>query len=73
MSEQNLSPPEEKNKPTVDKSEEVVVISKVTFNYIVIAITFLVVGIVIGVFGLDRDEKDETAMLVSTKISCVRF
>lgn len=51
MSEQNTYS-EDKDKPTVDKSEEVIIISKVTFNYIIIGITFLIVGILIGMFGL---------------------
>jgi protein-disulfide isomerase len=52
VSEQNSSP-EEKEKTTVDKSEEVIIVSKVAFNYVLIAIIFLVVGILIGMFGLD--------------------
>lgn len=55
MSEQNLNP-EDKNKPTPEKSDEVIVLSKVTFNYIIIAITFLLVGIAIGLFGLDSGQ-----------------
>lgn len=55
MSEQNINS-EEKSKPSADKSDEVIVVSKVTFNYIIIAITFLVVGIAIGVFGLDAGQ-----------------
>jgi len=55
VSEQNINS-EEKSKPSADKSDEVIVVSKVTFNYIIIAITFLVVGIAIGVFGLDAGQ-----------------
>ena len=54
---------QEKDKPTIDKSEEVIVMSKVTFNYILIAITFLCVGIAIGVFGLDAEQDKATATL----------
>lgn len=59
MSEQNTLP-QEKDKSIVDKTEEVIVMSKVTFNYILIAITFLCVGIAIGVFGLDTGQDDNT-------------
>ena len=62
MSEQNLSP-QEKNKPAVDKSDEVIVMSKVTFNYIIIAITFLVVGIAIGLFGLNGEKANTSAVI----------
>jgi len=62
VSEQNVSP-QEKDKPTVDKAEEVIVMSKVTFNYIIIAITFLCVGIAIGLFGLDAGQDNATATL----------
>lgn len=62
MSEQNSSP-EEKEKTTMNKSEEVIVVSKVAFNYVVIAITFLVVGILIGMFGLN-DGQDNTNVTI---------
>ena len=56
MSEQNLLPDEqdEKNKVSVDKSQEVVVISRTTLNYVLVGVTFLMVGILIGYFGLDK-------------------
>jgi len=61
VSEQNLPHEEfdEKEKFTpIDKSEEVVVISKTTLNYIVVGITFLMVGVLIGYFGLDKGTDD---------------
>lgn len=56
MSEQNFLPDEQdkKNKPPVDKSDEMVIISRTTLNYILVGITFLVVGLLIGYFGLDK-------------------
>ncbi len=62
MSEENTFP-QEKDKSAVDKTEEVIVMSKVTFNYILIAITFLCVGIAIGFFGLDSEQDKATATL----------
>jgi protein-disulfide isomerase len=63
VSEQNISL-EEKDKPTIDKKEEeVVIVPRVTLNYIVIAITFLLVGIAIGLFGLDTG-KDDTSVTI---------
>ena len=61
MSEQIETPEVQENRK-VDKSEEVVVVSKVTLNYVLIAITFLMVGILIGLFGLGdgRDNIDVT-------------
>lgn len=58
MSDENQMPLE-KEKPITNKSEEMIVISKVTFNYVLIAVTFLVVGIAIGLFGLNRPKSDE--------------
>ena len=56
MEEQNLPPDErdEKNKVSHDKSEEMVVISRTSLNYVLVGVTFLVVGILIGYFGLDK-------------------
>lgn len=56
MSEQNLphEEPMEKGKMPVDKSEEMIIISKTSLNYILIGVTFLIVGILIGYFGLDK-------------------
>lgn len=61
MSEQIETPDVQENQK-VDKSEEVIVVSKVTLNYVLIAITFLMVGILIGLFGLgdNRDNIDVT-------------
>jgi len=59
---------------TVDKNEEVISVSRVTLNYILIGITFLMVGILIGMFGLGGgsgdvnvtiDEDDLREVLVS--------
>lgn len=60
MSQQNLPPDEqnEKTKVSVDKSQEMVVISKTTLNYILVGFTFLMIGIVIGYFGLDKGSDD---------------
>lgn len=63
MSEQNSSP-EEKEKPSVDKSEEVIVVPKTIFNYILTAITFLMVGILIGLFGLN-DGQDNANVTIN--------
>lgn len=57
MSEDNLMH-EEKEKVVVDKNEEVLVIPKTIFNYIIVAVTFLIVGIVVGYFGLDKGSDD---------------
>ena len=60
------------------QADQVVVISKITFNYILIAIVFLLVGMLIGVFGLnDRRLFDEVqlkaALISAMKASGVQF
>lgn len=54
MSEPIMQPPAEKNS---SKDETVVSFSRTTFNYLIVAVTFLIVGVVIGasVFGQNND------------------
>jgi protein-disulfide isomerase len=63
VSEQLESPDVQENQK-VDKSEEVIVVSKVTLNYVLIAVTFLMVGILIGLFGLS-DNRDNINVTIN--------
>jgi len=58
VSEQTQQPEHQDEQKTVDKNDEVVSVSRVTLNYILIGITFLMVGILIGMFGLGGGASD---------------
>lgn len=68
MSEENFTPPE-KFKSEVDKSEEVVVIPRTVFNYVIIAFTFLIVGVLIGLFAIDRNS--QSSGLTETQVEII--
>ncbi len=53
--EQNQQSEPQESASTVNKNDEVMVVSRVTLNYVLIGITFLMVGILIGMFGLGNN------------------
>jgi protein-disulfide isomerase len=56
------------------KAENAVVIPRVLFNYVVIAVSCFVIGLVIGVFAYDRvvqNNRDENAALIGDAVAAV--
>lgn len=53
------------------QADQVVVISKITFNYILIAIVFLLVGMLIGVFGLNKGRLMNDEQLIAALIGAL--
>lgn len=72
--------PTENSQPKIEKNQadSTVAISKVTFNYVLIAVVFLLVGIFIGVFGLNNrrpinEDQLKTALISALKESGLQF
>lgn len=65
--------PNENSQPKIEKKQvdPTVTISRVTFNYVLIAIVFLLVGIFIGVFGLNDGRRMNDEQLIAALIGAM--
>lgn len=65
--------PNENSQPKIDEkqADPTAAISKVTFNYVLIAIVFLLVGIFIGAFGLNDGRRMNDEQLIAALINAL--
>lgn len=65
--------PNENSQPKIDEkqADQTVVISKITFNYILIATVFSLVGILIGAFGLNKGRLMNDEQLIAALIGAL--